>query len=66
MRPTCWLTRLTPVTHVAIRTEVAATLRRHGYPSEAREFLERALQLSSDDEDTTDLLALVDDYVTVY
>lgn len=44
--------------------DVAAKLRLNGFPSEAVEFRRRAMELNQNtDEDLTDLLALVQEYV---
>lgn len=65
LRPHCPLSALAEPTFWAMMGAVAGCLKRHGLLSEADEFRRRAMTLTQDDADTTDLLALAVEYIEV-
>lgn len=67
MKPICHLSQEPQLTFWGMMSAVSGTLERARPfgPVVAQQFRRRALQLEQDDDDTTDLLALVVEYVEV-
>jgi hypothetical protein len=68
-KPQCPLTLVgrvgEPASHWTVISEVLKTLKKAGLSSMAQEFARRAIALEDVDDDTTELLILVQEYVEI-